>query len=276
MPSAEYFRAPDGTRIAYAREGRGAPLVFLHGIGGNRRNWQPQLPEFASAYTCVAWDARGYGDSDDDPPLASFQDLADDLAALITHLDLGPAHIVGLSMGGMIALDLVDRQPAMVASLVLAGSAAGFGPSTPQERAAFLDSRLTPLLAGARIADIAPGLMDVLVTANAGAEARAMVLDSLLRLRPAPYMRALQAFVTTDFTASITRIDRPTLVLVGDDDRVLPPVRSQQLAAGIRGAQLTVIPGCGHLSNIECAAAFNDHLGTFLRRLAQRSGMSSA
>ena len=264
MQGTEYFHTPGRPRIACSMQGDGELLVFLHGIGGNRRNWSPQFPRFSARHTCLAWDARGYGDSEDDPPLTSFADFADDLAALLVHLDRGPAHVVGLSMGGMIALDLVDRYPGLVASLVLADSAAGFGPSTPEERAEFLDRRLTPLLSGARMADIAPSLIEVLVTPGASPNAVEMVRDSLLRLRPEPYMNALRAFTTTDFTASVQRIDKPCLVIVGEEDRVLPLARSQALAASIRGSRLAVIPACGHLSNIECAEAFNDHVEAFL------------
>lgn len=171
-------------------------------------------------------------------------------------------------MGGMIALDLVNRFPDLVASLVLADSAAGFGPSTAAERADFLDRRLTPLLSGARMADIAPALTEVLVTRAAAPNAVAMVRDSLLRLRPEPYMNALRAFTTTDFTHSVARICKPCLVIVGEQDRVLPLPRSEALAAGIRGSRLAVIPACGHLSNIERADAFNAHLAQFLASMS--------
>lgn len=268
MQRTEYFHTPGRPRIACSMQGDGELLVFLHGIGGNRNNWNLQLPRFAPQYTSIAWDARGYGSSDDHPPLASFADFADDLAALLGHLDRGPAHVVGLSMGGMIALDLVDRYPGLVASLVLADSAAGFGPSTPEERAAFLDRRLTPLLSGASMADIAPSLIEVLLTRDATPNAVEMVRDSLLRLRPEPYMNALRAFTTTDFTRSVARITQPCLVIAGEQDLVLPLARSEALAASIRGSRLAVIPACGHLSNIECPDAFNEHLAQFLAGLA--------
>lgn len=265
--SLDRFSVPEGPRIAYAIQGQGDLLIFLHGVGGNKLNWLPQTSRFSQRFTTVAWDARGYGDSDDDPPLGSFADFADDLAGLILHLDQGPAHIVGLSMGGMIALDLVDRYPELVTSLVLADTAAGFGTSSAEERAAFLDRRLTPLLAGASIAQIAPGMIEVLVTEQASAPVRAAVLDSLLRLRTQPYIRALTAFTTTDFASALSCINKPTLVIVGEEDRVLPPERSEALAERIRDTHLVVIPACGHLSNIECADAFNDHLERFLSGL---------
>ncbi len=264
MLTTDYFRTPTGARIAYSMQGEGKLLIFLHGIGGNKRNWQPQFSSSAKHFTSLAWDARGYGDSADDPPLGLFADFADDLAGLVSHLDSGPAHIVGLSMGGMIALDLVDRYPDLLASLVLADSAAGFGPSTVQERAEFLDRRLTPLLAGASLSELAPTLLEVLITKDASAEVRQMVLDSLLRLRTQPYMQTLKAFTTTDFSSSVARITKPTLVIVGAEDRVLPVQKSEALASCIHDARLVVIPACGHLSNIECADAFNAHVGAFL------------
>lgn len=265
--SLDRFSVPEGPSIAYAIQGHGDLLIFLHGVGGNKLNWLPQTSKFSQQFTTVAWDARGYGDSDDEPPLGSFADFADDLAGLILHLGQGPAHIVGLSMGGMIALDLVERYAHLVRSLVLADTAAGFGTSTAEERAEFLDRRLTPLLAGASIAQIAPGMIEVLVTEQASAQVRTAVLDSLLRLRTQPYISALTAFTTTDFASALPCINKPTLVIVGEEDRVLPPERSKTLAAGISDAHLVVIPACGHLSNIECADAFNDHLERFLSGL---------
>ena len=117
------MRIPGPPAIAVDMAGAGPLLLFLHGIGGNRSNWSDQVAHFGTCFTAVAWDARGYGDSDDVAALA-FTDFADDLARLIGHFG-GPAHLVGLSMGGRIALDCWRRYPALVASLTLADTSAG-------------------------------------------------------------------------------------------------------------------------------------------------------
>ena len=91
--------------IAYDIAGNGPLVAFLHGIGGNRTNWEGQVEYFSAGFCAVAWDARGYGASDNPPHALRFGDYADDLARLLDHLDAERAHMVGLSMGGMILQD---------------------------------------------------------------------------------------------------------------------------------------------------------------------------
>ncbi len=98
--------------IAYDIEGGGPVVVFLHGIGGNRTNWGKQLEAFSRQFCAVAWDARGYGASADPPTTLRFSDYADDLQRLLDHLKAETAHLVGLSMGGMIVQDFYARYPA--------------------------------------------------------------------------------------------------------------------------------------------------------------------
>src|SRR5438876_8255925 len=109
----EYVAGPP--RIAFDHAGVGPLVVLMHGIGGNRSNWHDQLPELARSFHAVAWDARGYGDSDDYDGDLDFGDFARDLARLLDHFGAARAHLVGLSMGGVIALDFVTRWPARVA-----------------------------------------------------------------------------------------------------------------------------------------------------------------
>ena len=264
MGSVQYFPSA-GLQVAYERRGSGPLVVFLHGIGGNRSNWWRQLGSFARRYCAVAWDARGYGGSDDPPEgQLKFQDFADDLRALLDHLGAGRAHLVGLSMGGMIIQDFYDRYPERVATLVLAGTSSGFGELTAEERHDFLERRLAPLNAGLTPADIAPKVVEVLAGSGADRKVRQELVESLSALRAVPYMAALRAIVTTDFRPVLPRIRVPTLVIVGSADRVLPEERSRALAGAIAGARLCVLPGIGHLSNIEAPAAFDAEVLEFL------------
>lgn len=254
----------DGVRIAYERAGAGQLLVFLHGVGGNRSNWSGQLTRFSERYCCVAWDARGYGDSDDPEGELAFEDFADDLQGLLDHLGAARAHIVGLSMGGFIAQDFCARYPQRVATLTLAATGAGANLLTTAEREDFLAKRLQPLEDGATMADMARGLIDVLAGPRADAAVRDRLRRSLEALRPQSYKKALRALVTTDFRASLARIAVPTLIVVGDHDRVLPEAESRYLAAHIVAHQLRVIPRAGHLCNIEASDEFDGALSDFL------------
>ena len=247
--------------IAVDVAGTGPLLIFLHGVGGNRHNWSDQVAHFSARFTAVAWDARGYGDSDDAPD-REFTEFADDLARVIRHFG-GPAHLVGLSMGGRIALDCWRRYPSLVASLTLADTSAG-APPDADRIAAFLALRRKPLLEeGKTPADIAPGIVASIAGPAISPEAHARLIGSHATLRAHSYLDTLAAVTRfADFPAFAT-INVPTLVIVGEHDRIAPVEHARVMAAAIPGAQLEIIPGAGHVSNIEAPAAFNAALDRF-------------
>lgn len=267
MRPVEYYQT-GGLKLAYAKEGSGPVVIFMHGIGGNRTNWDEQQTALSNNYCTIAWDAKGYGESSDPVETLKFSDFADDLNALLNHLEVERAHLVGLSMGGMIAQDFYGRYPQRVATLTLADTSQGFGPASEADRQDFLERRLAPLESGLTPADLAPKMIDVLSGPKATDEMRQRLLDSLSAVRTGPYIQALKATVTTDFRKILPLIDVPTLIIVGDEDKVLPPLDSQVLADAIPGAELVTIEHAGHLSNIESPERFNTILRDFLDRHA--------
>ena len=258
-------------KLAYEREGTGPVVIFMHGIGGNRTNWDEQQTGLSNRYCTVAWDARGYGDSDDPVNPLKFSDFADDLNALLDHLGVQTAHLVGLSMGGMIAQDFYGRYPQRVATLTLADTSRGYGPASEEERQEFLAARLKPLQAGLTPADLAPKMIGVLAGPKASETVRQRLLNSVSAVRTEPYIQALHAIITTDFRKILPGIEAPTLIIVGDEDKVLPVAQSQALADTIPGAQLVVVESAGHLTNIETPERFNAILTDFLDRHANRA-----
>jgi len=262
--------------IAYDMAGSGPLVVFLHGIGGNRTNWYGQLEHFSNRFCAVTWDARGYGASNDSPQTLKFSDFADDLLRLLDHCKAERAHLVGLSMGGMIVQDFYGRHPERVATLALVDTSSGFGGVPEAARRDFLARRLDPLEKGLTPVDIAPGVVEVLVAKSVSAAIREQLRGSLSALRAEPYKQALHAIVTTDFRPVLPKITVPTLVIVGDEDIVTPPSASEFLVKNIPGASLVKILGAGHLTNIEKPEAFNVALGPFLDRHAQRASVVSA
>lgn len=253
--------------IAVEVMGEGPALLFLHGIGGNSRNWDPQLTHFADRYTAAAWDARGYGKSAG--PVERFEQFADDAAAVIAALG-APAHVVGLSMGGRIALDLVRRYPDCVRSLTLANTSAG-SPETaaPEKVAAFLAVRLKPLVEdGLSPADIAETIVTGIAGPNISQQAREALLDSHRRLRTEGYVAAMRAVTGFSDFPDFATIGVPTLVLTASEDRVAPPAHARLMAEQIPGARLVEIAGAGHIANLEAPAAFNAALGEFLEGFA--------
>ncbi len=268
---AETRRTEESVSIAYDIEGSGPVVVFLHGIGGNRRNWTDQLAHFGRRFCTVAWDARGYLDSDDSPQTLRFSDFADDLCRLLDQLKAEQAHLVGLSMGGMIIQDFYRRYADRVATLSLVDTSSGFGGVPEAVRQDFLARRLDPLENGLTPADIAPEVVKVLVAESAGQAVRERLIASMSALRTEAYKQALHAIITTDFRAILPQIAVPTLVIVGEEDQVTPPSASEFLVKQIPGASLVTIPDCGHLSNLEKPDQFNTALGAFLDEHARRA-----
>ena len=122
----------DAFRIAYERAGRGTPLVLLHGLLADSRLWSRQIADLATQFTIVAWDAPGNGESSDPPESFTFDDYADSLAGFMDALDLEPAHVLGLSWGGVVAQGLYGRHPDRVRSLILEAATAGWRGSLPE------------------------------------------------------------------------------------------------------------------------------------------------
>lgn len=123
----------DGLRIAFQRRGEGPSLVLLHGGLSDGREWRRQLDDLSDAFTVVAWDAPGCGRSSDPPETFRLPDYADCLAAFIDLLDLGRPHVLGLSFGAGLALELYRRHPLIPTTLVLASAYAGWAGSLPPD-----------------------------------------------------------------------------------------------------------------------------------------------
>ncbi len=252
-------------RIAFEGAGSGETVVFLHGIGGHRGNWRRQIAALAGSYRAVAWDARGYGDSDDyDGPL-DFADFRDDLLRLLDHLDVARAHLCGLSMGGRIVLDFHDHFPQRVASLILADTFPGFDDSFTQEgRERFVRERRQPLVEGKEPADIAPLVAPTLVSPSAPESVVQELVDSMCLLHKDSYIKTIEAMTMYRPVSDLGRIAVPVQVIVGSDDKLTPPKVARAMAADIAGARLLELEHTGHLSNIERPEAFNACLLGFL------------
>lgn len=262
---------PGTPRIAVDHLGTGPLVVFMHGIGGNRTNWHDQLPEFGRHFHAVAWDARGYGGSDDyDGPL-DFGEFAHDLARVVRHFGAARAHLVGLSMGGMIAMDFYARYPERVATLTLCDSLPGFGHLTLEQRREFIRLRQEPLLAGKEPKDIAPIVAKTLIGKSARPEAFDRLVASMSALHKDSYIKTISGTASYAGRFELEKIAVPTHVVVGDEDALTPPATSREMARRIPGARLTVIEGAGHLSNLERPEAFNRAVRAFLMEYRERA-----
>jgi len=257
---------PGTPRLAVDKQGTGPLLVFLHSIGGNRTNWHDQLPVFAPHFTAVAWDARGYGLSDDyDGPLNPL-DFAHDLKRLLDHYGAPQAHLAGLSMGGTIAQDFYSLYPDRVTTLVLCDTSDGLNRTrTPEQREEFVRLRIAPLLAGKEPKDMAPTVADTLIGRQSSRAAWQRLVDSMAALHQESYIKTVRANTTRTEYPDASKINVPTLLVFGEDDRLTPPEIGRAMHAKIPGSQFVLIPTAGHLSNIEQPDAFNKAVLDFLQ-----------
>lgn len=269
LPLLAPGRTATSPRIAYAECGHGSSAVFfLHGIGGNKDNWTEQLRFFAAAgYRVLAWDVRGYGDSDDFEGPFDFAEVSADLAALMDHAGVARAHFVGLSMGGRILMDFGHRYPGRVLTLTICGAFPSFGKALDaQQRNEYLRLRQEPLLAGRTFEELAPQLITSLAGPGLEGQGHAQLHASICRLRKSTYLKALEAAVDFDRLAEIRRIQAPTLLLYAGNDRLAPPAMGREVAAMMPRARIGILEGCGHLMNLEKPREFNRAVLEFIQQ----------
>jgi len=246
----------DALPVAWRELGSGPLVLLLGGLGTTRTGFDPQLDALASAYRCAAWDMPGYGAS---PPLRgelSFAGLADAAADLIGTLGETRAHVVGLSMGGQVALHLTLRHPDRVRSLALLDSSPAFGLDGTNPEA-WKRLRLDALDAGETPASMAEAVLRPIMAPSVSESAVAAAVASMSRISPAGLRASIECLPSHDVRARLGEIDVQTLVLVGEHDEETPLSYAQALADGIPHARLQIIPGAGHISNLEAPEAVN-------------------
>jgi pimeloyl-ACP methyl ester carboxylesterase len=264
----EIVRA-NGLEIAYERVGEGPPLVLVHGAADDSRVWQPQVDTLSDEFTVVAWDEPGAGRSSDVPADFGLADYANCLAALIEVVALGPAHVAGISWGGTVAQELYRHDPAHVATLILADTYAGWKGSLPEDE-------LRARVAGAREMLAAPTeefdpALQGLFAGDPPAEFVPLLHDIAADVRPESLRTQLSVMAEADQRDLLPRIAVPTLLIWGELDARSPLTVAHQLEEAIPDATLVVIPGCGHVSNLERPEQFNEAVREFCRAHPTRS-----
>ena len=256
---------PGKPRIAIDQQGNGEVLLFVHGIGGNRTNWREQLEFFSPRFRAVAIDVRGWGLSEDYDGALDFDDVTADIVRVLAHLGAPDCHIVGLSMGGLIAQHVLWRRPQIVRSAVFADTSAGPGEEHDAKWIEeFLRLRKAPLLAGLTPADIAPNVARSLAVPNAPASSTKRLEESIAALHKESYLKALDYVSNYKRKLDHAGVTVPVHVMVGALDQLTPLAQAQSLAARFGDCAVSVVPAAGHLSNMDNAAAFNQQLDAFL------------
>ena len=249
--------------------GSGPTVLMLHGIGGGHLAFAPQLETLAAAgYRAVAWDMPGYGHSAPIEPY-TFKGLAQSCVNLIDALQCDSVVLVGHSMGGMVAQEVVARRPEKVNRLVLAGTSAAFGKRRDGQNAEawaqqFIQQRSAPLDAGQSRGEVAQRLVPQMAGPGALPEGLRLAERCMGDVPAATYRRALECLVSFDRQAALGLIRVPTLLIGGEFDRVATPAVMAQMAQAIPGAGYAELKGIGHLMNLEAPDAFDELLLQFL------------
>jgi 3-oxoadipate enol-lactonase len=257
--------------LAHLCWGRGPRRVLLlHGVGGGRESWGDAMSGTGRAlaragYCAIAPDLPGYGDSPAVEPY-DLHRIALAVAALIDWLGPEPVAVVGHSMGGMVALELVARAPQRVTALVLMATTPAFGRLDGAWQTEFLALRLAPLDAGQGMLGLAPGLVRGLAALDARQDAVARATILMSSVPENTYRKALAAIVGFDRRALLGAVQQPVLCLAGSEDRNAPPAVMQQMASRFPDAEFRALPGVGHLCHMEAPQAVNPVLVDFFQR----------
>ena len=265
----------DGARLHYEESGSGIPVIFVHEYAGDHRSWEPQMRHFGQRYRAITYAARGYPPSDVPEDVAKYSQAraADDIRAVLDHLRIARAHVVGLSMGGFATLHFGFRHPARAHSLVVAGC--GYGAERDQRErfraeaeaiAGFIEQNGMQVFA-AKYAYGPTRVQFENKDPRGFAEFRQQLAEhssvgarntqlGVQRERPSLY----------DLIEQMQALKLPTLILTGDEDwPCLQPglLMKQHIAS----AALAVMPNCGHAINIEDPDEFNRLVGNFLAQV---------
>ena len=252
------FVETNGERLHYRMEGSGPAVLMIQSMGTDSAMWREQFAALAGRYTCIAFDCRGHGDSSYNARF-TVAEVAADYKAGLDELGISACHVVGLAMGGPVALSFSALWPEAVRSLVIADGFADMRESGGARIPEWSEIiRSTPMVefgrnyAQSRLMKWAPaGTHDEMAR-------------TIAKVPPEAYTDVMKAIFEIDFLSELATVRVPTLVLSGERDEVTPIEHSRQIADSIPGAVLKTIPDAGHIANIDQPEAFNRHLAEFL------------
>lgn len=260
-----YLRVPDGDDMGedagediwYETAGDGPVLVLSHGLGGNAAVWYQQLPSFARRYRVLTWDQRGFGRSSDTALRHGPRAAVTDLLALLDHLGVERAAVVGQSMGGWSALGAAVREPDRIAAVVLASSTGGIPPSAVPATAAVRNPE------GARPLGVHPALGERLPAID---PARAYLYQALGSFGRRPPDEEISRLLreTTYGPEELARVTQPVLMVCGELDPLMTPALIRDVSTRLAHATVVELAGRGHSPYFEDPEGWNATVGEFL------------
>lgn len=241
----------------------GVPVMLSHSLGSSMTMWDPQLPILEESYRVLRYDIRGHGESGAPEGSYHLDQLGDDAIALLDHLNIRTVHFVGLSLGGMIGLNIALRFPQYLRSLTLCDTTAVLPEDAQpiwQERIqAAREQGLESLVQGTLERWFTPGYL------QQGHTEVTHIRNQFLKTPINGFVGCAEALLKLNYLDRLAEIHVPTLIIVGEDDPGTPPAASEAMHEKIPTSKLVVLPSAAHLSNVEQSGAFNDTLADFLR-----------
>jgi len=270
----------NGIWLNYREQGEGEPVLLVMGLGAPLQGWEPQIEAFSRRYRVLSFDNRGIGRSD--KPLGPYRvaQMVEDTRALLDHRAIESAHVVGLSMGGMVAMELAARYPQRVRSLVLAATAA-----SADARMRWTIGRSAALITAAAMKasgsiqerieaaqeEIVRIWLPLVFSAGPGGDEEAIVRRLMSEAFAGGFPAGgaagqLAACFSHDARARLPRLCAPTLVIGGTNDAIFSSRRFEELAQEVDGASLELFDGAPHCLNLTLSDQFNDRILRFLEK----------
>lgn len=248
--------------------GAGPPVIFLHSMAGSAESWTQQIDQLSNNFRCLAWDMPGYGESPAVPESTTLEQLCGLLLELLDESGIDqPVHLVGLSVGGMIAQRFAIENPQRVASLVILDSSASFGDGANSEANHWADEATQSIRATSH-EQYCYEMVHNITADGTPDSVKTTAVSSMRRSTVSGLCLAARLIAAHDAREELSAITVPTTVLVGDCDHETPESYARSIANAIPGAHLIVIPEAGHLSNIEAPAAVTSILLDHLRAVS--------
>lgn len=257
------WTGPTGIDIAFewasgdCAEGAGAPVVLLHGLNSCRSVWSEQFAALRSRHPVLSLDMRGHGQSGRPERGYDIADYAGDVIALLDYLALSPVHLVGASVGGMVAQSVAIIRPALLCSLTLVGTAGEMAPIDANGLAAAIEQHGPEAVMGPFVAEN---------TFACGANPKlAEIVMGIIRREPAWLSAQRWREIASIRPLPSNEIRLPTLIVHGDRDLTVPTQQGLSLWKAIDGARLAVLPHCGHMPFLEYPFLFNKIVSSFFK-----------
>ena len=267
METAVQYFTTGNTKLSYTEQGSGLPLIFVHGFPFDLFSWQPQIDALKLNYRVIAYDHRGYGQSEEGIEDFSMELFADDLISLMDNLEIPEAVVCGLSMGGYVVLNAVQRYPTRFKGIILCDTQCVADTTEARDKR----FKAIELIRGGGKEKYAEELIKKLFyheTISSGKEVVNDVRNMILNTDAEVMARTLKALALRKETCSgLSELDVPALIICGREDQITPVVQHDRMQLAINGAELKIIDRAGHLSNLEEPEVFNNLVSEFLEGL---------